>query len=372
MFYLFVLGRDAALSKLEIESVLENKKITFRAVESSDDILVVECPKLELSLINELGGVIKIAEVISTSGRIDQIESTLDKLDLYTGERNKIEYYIDAFSTGLLSFLETYLKAYFRTIALKAIYRKTAEPSTLTNKNILTNGVNFVLFKNYLGKVIALTNPKELKKRDLERPDVDYMKTISLRLAKMLINICMLKEGELLLDPFCGSGTILQEALLKNLNVFGVDVDKTSLKKSRDNIAWLVSTYSIKQKVTFLELNCLELGNQLKRESIDGVVTEPYMGPFIRKLPSMAEARVLISELSGLYDGLLANLKLVVKKGKRVVIIIPKFRTRENKTLFLDFKSIVEKNGFFLAASSIPYGYKESKLLREIYVLEKG
>ncbi|MBI2148832.1 methyltransferase domain-containing protein [Candidatus Woesearchaeota archaeon] len=371
MLYLFVLGRDSLLSRLEVESLLETKGLKFNIVDESKNILVVNCDLLKPEIIDEFGGIIKIAELISSSGRFDQIEESLEKSSLYEGTKNKIEYYIDSFNTNLLSFLEDYLKDYFRKISIKALYRKTKEPSKLINKNILESGVNLVVFKNYIGKVIAITNPLELKKRDVHRPDVDYKKVISIRLAKILINISKIKENQILLDPFCGSGTVLQEALLKNVNVIGVDSDKESVGQAEKNLNWVTKEFKLKKKFEIYNLDCRNIAEKIKKNSVDVVVTEPYMGPYIRKLPNIYEAKNLVLELTNLYGILLNNLKNVVKNDGRVVIVIPKFRTRENKIVFIDFKNIAEKNGFILINKPINYGYKESKLLRDIYVLEK-
>ncbi len=371
MLYLFVLGRDYELSKLEIESLFEARNMKFRILDESKEAVVLDAEELNPKIIDEFGGIIKIAKVISNTSDINEIEDNLDKADLYNGNSNKIEYYIDAFSTNLLSFVEDYLKDYFRSIKLKALYRGNADPSKLINKDILKKGIELVIFKNYIGKTTAITNPKEFKTRDLARPKVDYMKVISIRLAKILINISKAKENETLLDPFCGSGTVLQEALLKGINVIGIDDEKEAVEMSEENIKWLINSYNIKKSYKIIRYDCRELNKVVKKESVDAAVTEPYMGPFIRKLPTIEEAKKLISELSNLYDELLINLKYALKKSKRLVIIIPKFRTMQNRVVFLDFRSIAEKNGFLVVNNPINYGYKESKLLRDIYVLER-
>ena len=177
------------------------------------------------------------------------------------------------------------------------------------------------------------------------------------------------KKNEILLDPFCGSGTISQEALLKGINVIGTDSDSESIKQANNNLNWLVKKYNITNKFELKQLDCRKLANNLK--NVDGVVTEPYMGPYIRKLPNIEEAKKLVLELSRLYNDLLSNLKNIVKKNGMVVIVIPIFKTRENKNVFLDFRSIIDRNGFVLVTKPITYGYRENKLLREIYILEK-
>ena len=93
-----------------------------------------------------------------------------------------------------------------------------------------------MIYKKLIAKTIAVSNPLELKERDLGRPAVDYMKSISIRLGKILINLSKTKESQTLIDPFCGSGTILQEAMLNDINVIGLDVDKISVDQTKLNL----------------------------------------------------------------------------------------------------------------------------------------
>ncbi|MBS3167879.1 methyltransferase domain-containing protein [Candidatus Woesearchaeota archaeon] len=369
MLYLFLLGRDPELSKLEIESVFERLKIKFQIIESGKHVAVVDCDKLNPRIINEFGGIINIAEVISSSDRLDQIEEALNKADIYNGTSNKIEYFIDHFSTDLTSFLEDYLKDYFKSIKVKALYKKQGEPSRIFEKLQLGKTLNFVVFKSYIGKVFSITNPKEFKMRDDVRPNVDFLKVISIRLAKILVNLSKAKENQILLDPFCGSGTILQEAMLKGIKVIGVDNDKEAMKQSKDNLEWLKGTYKLNVDFKLIEANVIDLAKEIKK--VDAVVTEPYMGPYIRKLPNVLEGRKLVIELSNLYNDLMKNLKDIIKTNGRLVIIIPTIRTRENKKLFINFNDIIEKNGFNLINNPIEYNYRKSKILRQIYVLER-
>ena len=67
--YLFVLGRDPELSKIEIESFLESKNLNFEILDADKNIAVIKLDKFENKLLNSLGGVIKIAELISNTDR---------------------------------------------------------------------------------------------------------------------------------------------------------------------------------------------------------------------------------------------------------------------------------------------------------------
>ena len=60
------------------------------------------------------------------------------------------------------------------------------------------------------------------------------------RLARMMVNLSACTAGKTLLDPFCGVGTILQEALLEKAMVVGMDVNPWCVKAATENLEWLV------------------------------------------------------------------------------------------------------------------------------------
>jgi len=367
--YLFVLGRDPELSIIEIESLLETLNIDFEITDQNKSIAVISSEEINPNIINKLGGTIKIAKVISSSGRIPDIEENLEKEEFYMGTKNKAFYSVEGYQTGLTDLVTEIIKEYFKKIKVKGILKKDIEPSGMIKKDFLETGVSIVIFKNYIARTIALTNPLETKERDLSRPNVDYMKTISIRLAKILINLSQAKEGETLVDPFCGSGTLLQEALLKGINVIGIDKDPEAIKQSRENLEYIKNKYSIKMNYQLIRLDATKLSMAVREA--DAIVTEPYMGPYIRKLPTIAEAKNLSAELTRLYDAVINQASQILKKGKRIVIIIPRIRTRENKNVIISMDSIIEKTGLRKVYDPVLYAYQKSKLHREIYVLEK-
>ena len=365
MKYLFVLGRDPELSVAEIEAVLETRKIPFKLLETTQTILLLETQKKLPSLINILGGTIKIAEVLTSETRIDRIEYELQRKEFYLGTSNKITYSFDEFNSDLSSFFNDYLKDYFKQIKLKAQFRSDPTPSQLA---ISKDHLDFVIFKSHIAKTIEVSNPKELKTRDLARPAVDYMKSTSLRLSKILINLSRIKKDQTLLDPFCGTGSILQEALLLGANVVGMDQDKESIEHVEKNLTWLNKKYKV-GVFHLINADAAHLTKHLK-QLIDAVVTEPYMGPYIRNYPTMMQGRTLIQELTDLYADVLDQCQRILLKDKYVVIIIPRIKTKEGTTLFIAFDRIAEKH--FTIEQKFFYAYPESKILREIYVLKRN
>ena len=56
-------------------------------------------------------------------------------------------------------------------------------------------------------------------------------------MARAMINVAGIKNDEILLDPFCGTGGILIEGADMNLNIIGQDVDVKMVDASLKNLA---------------------------------------------------------------------------------------------------------------------------------------
>src|SRR3989344_5689034 len=225
--YVFILGRDFELSLLEIVSYLKARGVNFLLKEKNKQFAVFSLPVLDFAKMgNSLGGTIKIGEVITNFD------------NLYMGTENKVVYSLNIFTQdeAFISDVEYSLKAYFKKEKIKAISRKNLErkPSRSASMDI-----ELILFSNQTAKVINVFNPKEYKQRDETRPHFDAAKVTSLRLAKILINLAQLKPSQTLLDPFCGTGSILQEGVLQGIYSIGVDFDKRTLDQAEKNLEWL-------------------------------------------------------------------------------------------------------------------------------------
>jgi len=98
------------------------------------------------------------------------------------------------------------------------------------NKLLTAQGREFVILKNnnqfFIGETIDVQPFAELSKRDYGRPQRDSQSgMIPPKLALMMLNLSMAKDTENILDPFCGSGTILQEAVWQGrTNLYGSDI----------------------------------------------------------------------------------------------------------------------------------------------------
>lgn len=361
--YMFVFGRDPELSYFEVLSYFQSNNIKFEVNLQSEYITTFLLENINpKKIISELGGTVRIGEIISSPNNV------------YLGEKNRIKYAISEYDDTDTEELRDKIKSHFKKQKLKAVLKNPRRerflmPHEVLHHKLIDEGVEFLVFNNLVAKTIAVFNPFEHEERDTKRPYNDYLKTISIRLAKIMINLSQVKENETLLDPFCGYGLILQEALLRNINVLGVDNDKKSVEASEENLAWLKKNYKFRASWKLFNKDCRKISRFLK--NADAVATEPYLGPFLQRQPSEKEAMKIKNELEKLYSDLLQELQKAVT-GK-IAIIIPRFRTNNEKIISLDFLKIANKNNFkayILEGTKMPILYLTGRIQREIWVLE--
>jgi len=117
--------------------------------------------------------------------------------------------------------------------------------------------------KQYVGYSEIQMAPKKPKKI-IKRPhELDW------KLSRCMVNLSRLKEGKVLCDPFCGTGTILLEAESMGIHSIGIDFDGKMCDITKRNLAEngyksrvINSTYQHIQKI---------------KDEIDGIVTDlPY------------------------------------------------------------------------------------------------
>ncbi len=135
---------------------------------------------------------------------------------------------------------------------------------------------------------------------------ISYPITMHPRFARALINLARLKRGNKIMDPFCGTGSILVEAGLMGMRVYGSDIDERMIFASKKNI----SKFGV-----HAELNVMDVGEI--SGSYDAVVTDP---PYGRSSSSKGE------KIESLYGRAFKKFSELVDK---VAIVLPSKRAME-------------------------------------------
>ncbi len=228
------------------------------------------------------------------------------------------------------------------------LIRSRSGPELHSERVVSRSAMDFVVFpigaKYQWGVTVYVPDVEGFKERSKERPYVTSGISLSSRLARLLVNISGVTKGQTLLDPFCGSGTILAEALLKGANCIGVDRNHGTVERTKDNLEWLASqreqngqrspSYSI------LVGDATNLRRTLGETAVDAIVSEPILLPTLTSPPSLEKARKLVKHASFIYSEALHEMSGVLKKGGRMVLVTPSVRTKEGKDVALTFEGI--------------------------------
>jgi tRNA (guanine10-N2)-dimethyltransferase len=156
----------------------------------------------------------------------------------------------------------------------------------------------------YFGRLLFTIDRGGFEKRNPGRRAFFHPGVMMPRMARALVNISCAQPGSRLLDPFCGTGGILIEAILLGIETIGIDFNPEMVRVSRLNT----------KESALLVADATRL--PLEDESVDAVVTDlPYgQSVSIRKENSLEQ----------LYDDTLSELRSVLKKGRRAVLVTHK------------------------------------------------
>lgn len=393
MKYFFVLGTNTALSVAELAAVLDFEEPRLLAA----DFLVVDSPR-EINaenLIKRLGGIIKIGRVEAEIKSGDDKNLT-EKIRSIATARQKAgtgsKFNFGFSDYGKRAFnkkdLGLKLKKYFseEKISSRLVIsrEKTLSSVVVTQNKLLKNGVEIILAgagdNIIIGATLAVQPFKDLSLRDFGRPARDDMSgMLPPKLAQIMINLAQVADFEaVIVDPFCGSGTVLSEAILMGYkHLFGSDISAKAVEDTRRNINWTKELYKIEDvKLKLFVKNATDLSKFIKNDSVGAIITEPYLGP----QRGMIAFKTVIGNLEELYSAALKEFHKVLKRGSRTVMIWPMFYGQRPMTPdYSGFKLVnmvpeslsagefIKKHG----RDTIIYGRPGQKVYREIAVLEK-
>jgi len=139
--------------------------------------------------------------------------------------------------------------------------------------------------------------------------------------AKMRAN----RAGIRLLDPFCGTGVVLQEALLMGYDACGTDLDPRMVDYTRTNLEWLSASYQLPTSSYYLE--AADATSHAWQQP-DVVASETYLGRPFTAPPSAKVLAQTISDCNLILKKFLQNIHPQLKAGTRLCLAIPAWQVR--------------------------------------------
>lgn len=359
----FFLGNTPELSRLELKSLLSTPLI---AVTPS----IISTTVADPTIFTQFGGIRKVASSIKTVAR-DQVLSALSSI--YADGVNKnlaVTDYADLHLTS--SDLVQIKKSLSRPSRFVSLDTSEHELLMLSHQHV--DELNLIPAEH--GIDIARTTwifpAEDWVKRDRAKPYRDIKRgMLPPKLARILVNLALMGKRELALtDPFCGTGTVLAEALLSGCNpVFGTDTYGPAVHGAQKNLDWIVTNYQLPTPSYQVHLaDATHLSTIVPH--VDLIVTEPYMGPLMdRHLPPVEKITDIARGLDKLYRGCFRDWVGILPSEGRVVITIPEFHVYGRVIPTISVDTITSLGYNYI--SSVAYGKSDATVIRNITILEK-
>lgn len=264
-------------------------------------------------------------------------------------------------------------------------------PAAVAKLKLIDKGYDFVIFVDgttaHIGLTTHVQNADAWSERDYGRPiRDDKAGMLPPKLARIMMNLARIEKGDVVIDPFCGSGTILMEAALATdaQKIVGSDNDARQITSTKKNNAWLVKQGILKKtdtdRFSVFASDARTISKRLDPQSIDTVVTEGSLGPPLRGSESKAQIEKNRDEITDLWSATLKEFHPLLKKDGRLVLIWPSFKTEGGTALVrldhevegLGYRIVNPLDGWDESNAPLIYHRQGQKVARRIVLLEKS
>ena len=393
MKYVAIAGRQPLISLAEIQALydkaarLVGKKLVFFEInEDGEENISPD--------VNRLGGSLKLGKFFDTDF------SKLAKFLATAHPEGKITLGISDFSkqkkSGLAKQKSMELKRNLARMGRSARVITSNEPeisSATAHHNQLGEKAGcFEIFlidrEIYLS--LGTQNITAYTERDQARPARDAkVGMLPPKLAQILINLCgKLPEEARVLDPFCGTGVVLQEAAIMGYVPYGTDLNERMVEYSKKNLSWLFNEHNQKRFKILPDLiqkkdqilNAISVGDATSftwEGEIDAVAFEGYLGAPMSKPPVDIKFKTEKAKCREIAIGFLKNITPHIKSGTPVVMALPAWLRENGKYAGLNILDEIQEMGYNfekfqdLSQSDLLY-YREGQIVaREIIVIRK-
>ncbi len=417
------------LSLAELAAYFQARKIKFEIHYFSREFFVMTFErKLDVSIVADLGGTIKIGELKATlptqtikdafGGKNKQAQRQIcEKItssgiaDAMAAFSEKPFFGVSVYCTNnylhsalgnIQRFVGSSIKETLAKFGKKSQFMgfRDRKNSQLTHvevikKRMVENKAE-VLFcigkdETWIATTIAVHNPFDFQKRDVYKPNQRAIFGMPPRLARMMVNLSSCQAGKTLLDPFCGVGTILQEALLEGAATVGIDANSWCVKAAEENLDWIAREYEL-HSVDFrvLQGDIGRLAEKVGLETVNCIVSEPDLGPALKQFPTESYAKKIIEKLEPLFTEFIEQAYKVLMLDGRLVLVTPYIKTRSGQSVIMPIDETVKAAGFkriyafsedifsskldvgkLLHSTSLVEMDERHKVGREIHILQK-
>jgi tRNA (guanine10-N2)-dimethyltransferase len=388
-----ILGRQPAIGLAELESLFGAD-----AVEPAGPIaalLAVDTADIDFA---RLGGSIKLAHVLDQLDTIQwsAIEKKLRQIlpaALANAPEGKIKLGLSVHgfdisipklnATGLT--LKKIVKSdghSVRVVPNKELELNSAQ--VLHNQLTSPTGCEILIVRNGATTIIAQTTGIQdidaYAARDQGRPKRDArVGMLPPKLAQTIVNLAAANiapsDSTTLLDPFCGTGVVLQEAALMGFDVYGTDLEPRMVEYTAKNLEWLSEQYD--QRITEPKLEVGDATSHTWTPKPSIIAAETYLGQPFNSFPDAEKLAEIRNTCNAILRKFLQNVGSQIPSGTRLCLAVPAWQQANRSFVHLPAIDHLEELGYnrisfkHVSAVDLVYARADQIVARELLVLTK-
>jgi tRNA (guanine10-N2)-dimethyltransferase len=184
------------------------------------------------------------------------------------------------------------------------------------------------------------------------------------------------RANKIILDPFCGTGVVMQEAALMGYKFLGSDLEPRMIDNTKQNLMWLTDRYDLD-----IGPDNLVVGDATSfqwTQPIDFVASEVYLGRPFTSIPGTEILAQTVSDCDIIIKKFLKNIFNQLKPGSRLCLAIPAWQVKPNLFVHLPLIDHLNTMGY----NRLSFGHTQNEKLlyyrddqfvaRELLVLIKS
>ena len=178
-----------------------------------------------------------------------------------------------------------------------------------------------------------------------------------------------------ILDPFCGTGTVLQEALLAGYDVVGTDLSQKMVDYTTENLSWLQSTFTAPSRpigrVIDIHQADATTHHWPNSENPTAVVCETYLGQPFSAPPAPQKLAEVAGNCNHIITGFLINIRPQLAPNTPLCIAVPAWYDASGRVAHLPLIKNLQRLGYYqLNRTPLIYRRPDQIVARELLVLK--
>lgn len=174
-----------------------------------------------------------------------------------------------------------------------------------------------------------------------------------------------------ILDPFCGTGTVLQEALLAGYDVVGTDLSQKMVDYTTENLSWLQSTFTTPGRVIDIHQADATTHRWPNSNHLTTVVCEAYLGQPFSAPPAPQKLMEVVGNCNHIITGFLANIRPQLAPNTPLCIAVPAWYDTSGRATHLPLIKNLQQLGYHqLNHTPLIYRRPDQIVARELLVLK--